>query len=150
MRLLLAFVLLWPGLVWAQSNPQAAPKYVERVGAYEVRFSAVPTADLPAVIARRYDLSRSAAEVLVNIHVRRMDTGEALGQAVKAEISASVRSLIGQQRELALREIDEGETVYYIASHRGADDNDRWIYQLEIRPADGGRAFSARFERQFR
>ena len=143
--LALLALLMLPLLGFANRPAPPAPVYQQTVAGYQVHFNVMRTSDLQPEVARRNNISRSENLLLVNLHVRKDDGG--LGEARRAEVALTARTLIGQRRDISLREIDDGDTVYYIGTLRKTS-GDRLIFDINIKPEDAHRAFDVRFERE--
>jgi hypothetical protein len=81
-----------------------------------VHYNAVPTTSLTADVARQYGITRSANRALVNVSVRRGAPGA--DQAVPATVRVAATNLNGQRSDLRVREVREGEAIYYLAEAR--------------------------------
>ena len=105
-------------------------------GGYTIHHNALTTDGLPVQVATAYGIQRSKNRALLNISVLR-DEPDALGTPVRAQIRAVAQTLYGQIRPIELREIVEGNAIYYIAdfpvAHREALN-----FEFEIMP-EGGR-----------
>jgi hypothetical protein len=88
----------------------AGAEQKRRIGAYDAHYSVVPTLFLKPDIAARHGISRGRDRALLNVSVLdRSDT------PVQAEVSGTVRNLLGQQLNLEFREVLDGGAVYYLA-----------------------------------
>lgn len=92
----------------------AATESSKEFGDYVLHFNALTTDQLSEQIAGEYQIVRSRSRVLLNISVMRNEE-IGLPTAVPAEVTAIARNLTGQLRRLDVREIREGEAIYYIA-----------------------------------
>jgi hypothetical protein len=139
MRGLIATVcLLLASAVSAQSS--------QTVDGHTVYFSAVPTLDLAPEVASGYAITRSVNRALLNIAIRRKaDDGDI---AVKAVISGTVQNDAGQAQALALREIREGDAIYYLGEPRMRP-GDTLRFDLQVTPEGMSRPISVRFSRSF-
>lgn len=92
-----------------------------RSGGYTIHHNALTTDSLPAQVATAYRIQRSKNRALLNVSVIRDQPG-AVGIPVRAEIRAVARTLLGQLRQLEMREVIEDRAIYYLAdfpvSHR--------------------------------
>jgi hypothetical protein len=109
----LMFSSLLCGLLFAL--PVLAQNSV-RSGELVVHYNAVPTTSLTADVARQYGITRSANRALVNVSVRRGAPGA--DQAVPATVRVAATNLNGQRSDLRVREVREGEAIYYLAEAR--------------------------------
>jgi hypothetical protein len=94
----------------------AAPSVAEqmrRIGDFEAHYSLLPTTFLKPDIAARYGITRGRDQALLNVSILGAD-----GVPVPAQLSGSVRDLLGQQRTLEFQEVQEGQAVYYLTTMR--------------------------------
>ena len=122
------------------------------VGEYTVHFSAFNTDTLQPSMAKAYNITRSKNRGMFTISVMKDNPGvhgvSPMGKPVRAKIKASASNLTGQLRDFKIREIDEGEAVYYISVfHVTADET--LDFDILIAPEDGGKPFSVQFRQQF-
>lgn len=118
--LLFLFALLSPSPAAAQSV---------RAGDITVHYSAMPTIALKADVARQYGITRSGHRALVNIAVRKGAPGADV--AVRAQVAVRVANGSGQWQALFLREVNEGEAIYYLGEARMGD-NETLNFQVEV------------------
>lgn len=107
----------------------------EEFGKYVVHYSALPSTAIPAPVARNYGITRSRYRGLLNVSVLKKQPGAA-PQAVEAEVSVRAKNRHGQATPLELREVREGEAVYYIAGFAVAD-GETLKFEVSIETADG-------------
>jgi hypothetical protein len=127
------------------SLPLLAQSSLEQDG-YTIYFSAIPSLELTPEVARGYAITRSANRALLNIAVRR--PGLAGDAAVTARISGLARNDAGQGQPLALREVREGEAIYYLAEPRMRP-GDSLRFELQILPEGREQPIALRFSRTF-
>lgn len=127
------------------SLPALAENLVRR-GDLVVHYNAVPSASLAPDIARQYGITRSANRALVNIAVRRGKPGADV--AVRATVSVAATNLNGQRSNPRVREVREGEAIYYLAeaSHAGTDTLD---FEVEVRIEGQAEPIALRFRQEF-
>ena len=100
-------------LLTALPRPAAAQHLF---GDYVIHHGTMLTANLDPEVARQYDIRRSDHRGLLTVAVRKSaDNGT---KAVRAEVRAVAINLSAQRRELAMREVDEGDAIYYLADFR--------------------------------
>jgi len=85
-------------------------------GDYVIHHGTMLTSKLDPEVARQYDIQRSDHRGLVTVAVRKNIKGG--DKAVRAEVRATGINLSAQRRELAMREVDEGDAIYYLADFR--------------------------------
>ena len=107
-----------------------------------VHYNAVPSVTLAPQVARQYAITRSANRALVNIAVLKQDV------AVAAKVSGSATNLTGQRQELAVREVREGDALYYLAEPRIAD-RETLDFDLLVTPAGSNDAIVVKFRQEF-
>jgi hypothetical protein len=117
-------------------------------GDYILLFSAIPTNTLTPDIASTYGITRSANRVLLNISMLKKTEG-APDMPVAGTVRASAVNLNGQAKNLNLREIREGEAIYYVGDV-AISGEEGLVFSIEAQPVDAsGAPLSVRFQRQF-
>lgn len=125
----------------------AATESSKQFGDYELHFNALTTDQLSANIASEYDIVRSKNRVLLNISVTRsQEIG--LPTAVAGTVTALARNLTGQLRRLDVREIREGDAIYYIAETPIVN-AETLIFTVEATPESEPAPLSVSFRKQF-
>ncbi|MET0092885.1 MAG: DUF4426 domain-containing protein [Sedimenticola sp.] len=118
-----------------------------RAYGYAVHHNALPVTVLSPEIAKQYGLVRSKYRGMINISVIKEEAGTT-GTPVTARIKASSLNLIGQMNELRLREIREGDAVYYISDFP-ITDQETITFRLEVTPEGLDRMIKAELKQQF-
>jgi len=136
---LLGFFLLLPLGAHAENST--------RTNGYTIHHNAVTTDVLPPGTASLYQIQRSKRRALVNISVMKDQAGAA-GMPVTADVTLKARNLIGQTRDILLREIREGSAIYYIADFP-VGDRERLDFSLEVLPEGETRVLQAGFRQEF-
>ena len=85
-------------------------------GEYEIHHGTMRTSNLTPDVARQYDIRRSDHRGLVTVAVRR--TNDSGGEPVRAKVNATAVNLSAQRRDLNMREVDEGQAIYYVDDFR--------------------------------
>ncbi|QKT04238.1 DUF4426 domain-containing protein [Ectothiorhodospiraceae bacterium 2226] len=136
----LAFV----GLVLAPLQAAAAADRKQVFGNYVVHYNALLTDMLQPEVAQANNITRSRNRGMINIAVLR-NGDNPMGTAVPARVSGQAVNLSGQLRTLRMREVREGDAVYYIAVFPVAGE-ETLDFSLEITP-EGANAqpFNVRF-----
>ncbi len=107
--LLLALTCLAPPGLLAENSKD--------FGEYVVHFNALATDMLPSRVARDYRIVRSRNRGMLNITVLKK-VPDSLARPVPARVEAHARNLVGQGRDIKLREIREGSAIYYLGEFR--------------------------------
>lgn len=145
---LMALVLLalLPASRLGAQGAMDSPNLVES-GDYVVHFNALPTTRIPPESARNYRITRSPNRALLNISVQRK--GEAGSTpAVTAAVEASATNLTGQRRELAVREVRDGDAIYYLAE-TGVSNRETLTFDATVLPEGSTVPIVLRFQQQF-
>lgn len=118
-----------------------------RAGGFTVHHNAVPAAMLTPEIATQYKIVRSKYRGLLTVSVIR-EIPDTTGKAVTARIEAESTSLIGRTEQLELREVVEGDAIYYLATFP-ITDGDQLRFRLRVTPAGAERPITAEFSQKF-
>lgn len=116
-------------------------------GNYVLHFNAIRTDTLTPEIAKLYNIARSANRALLNISMVKKVEGTP-GVPVAGRVTAQAVNLNGQFKDLTLREIREGDAIYYIGDVPVAND-ETLVFTISATPADESSLFSVRFQREF-
>ncbi len=140
MRNLWLFLLLL-AIAPARANQQVA------AGDLVMLYSVVPTLDLAPEVARQYGLTRSSGRALLNIALRRT-LADGSDTAVAGTVRAAATNEAGQRQELRLREVREGDAIYYLAEVR-VSDGDTLRYELEASVDGSPQPVAVRFSQPY-
>jgi hypothetical protein len=116
-------------------------------GDYVVHFNALSTDQLTPEVAKAYDIVRSRNRAMLNVSIIRKVEGTP-GQSVPGTVTAVVANDTGQLKDTNLREIREGEAVYYIADF-DVSNAETLVFTVHVTPANETRRSSLRFTRTF-
>ena len=125
----------------------ASAQNTQDVGAYSVRYSALPTDRLLPAMANAYGIVRSPERALVNVAVQRIAAGDA-SSPIRATVSGTAVSLGGERVALKFREIVEEGTASYIAETPIAAP-DTLRFDISITPESAGEPFVVKFNQDF-
>ena len=126
--------------------PEAEPAGATSVdiGAHIVHFSAQSTDQLPPEVARAYDFVRSKNRAMLTVSVLE----EGTNKPTKAEVTVKTVNLTGQLKNVTMRTIEEGDSIYYIGETPVAN-RETLIFDISITPEGVDKAADVRFKRQF-
>jgi hypothetical protein len=150
-RIFIALSLL--GLVTACGGPgesadvpvaQAAGATNVDIGDHVVHFSAQSTDQLPPEVARAYNIVRSKNRAMLNVSVLQKSDMS----AVVANVSVKTVNLTGQLKSVTMRQIDEGDAIYYIGEVAIAN-RETLVFDISVRPEGSDQNSDVRFKRQF-
>lgn len=124
---------------WAENSTQ--------VDGFTIHHNALTTDTLSPTVASNYHIQRSKGRGMVNISVLK-NRANAPGTPVAGKVSLSSLNLIGQKRDIPLREIREGQAIYYIADfpvgHR-----ERLVFNVKVTPEGSNYPLAASFQQEF-
>jgi hypothetical protein len=139
MTFLSALLLLVPLFVHAENST--------KIPGFTIHHNVITTDFLAPNIASAYRIVRSKNRGMINISIIQDEAGTT-GKPVMANISARVVNLLGQSRHIPLREIREGEAIYYIGDFI-IPGNEQLIFVLDVMPQGAKRPYTAKLEHQF-
>ena len=119
-----------------------------KIPGYLIHHNVITTDFLAPNIASAYRIIRSKNRGMLNVSVIENVPGTT-GKPVMATITARVINLLGQSRFIPLREIREGEAIYYIGDFIVQNPNETLVFVLDVKPAGAGQSFTAKLEHQF-
>ncbi|MCW8890162.1 MAG: DUF4426 domain-containing protein [Sedimenticola sp.] len=114
---------------------------------FTIHHNAIPTAILTPAIASNYQITRSKYRGLLNVSVIR-DVAGTTGQAVSAKVTAYAINLIGRRHAISLKEIREGQAIYYIGDFPIVD-GETLTFMLEVTPEGSNRTGKASLKQAF-
>lgn len=116
-------------------------------GGYVLHFNAIRTDSLTPEIATNYGIVRSANRALLNISMVKKAEGSP-GLPVPGKVTAQAVNLNGQFKDLTLREIREGEAIYYVGDVAVTND-ETLVFTVDAMPENTSTPLSVKFQRQF-
>jgi len=117
-----------------------------RAGDVTVHFSALPTTTLSPEVARQNGITRSANRALVNIAVRQGEPGA--DRAMAAKVTVSATNLTGQRVDLRMREVREGDAIYYLGEAR-VSGHETLSFELSVTPEGAATPIRTVFRQEF-
>ncbi len=120
---------------------------VTSIPGHSIHHNVITTDSLTPEIARTYNIERSKSRGMLNVSVIK-ETPGTTGEAVPAEIKASIVNLTGQVNDLNLREIREGKAIYYIGEF-GVTDQETLKFNLRVKPQGAPQSYKAQISHQF-
>ena len=115
-------------------------------GNFEVHYNAVRTDELTAGVARAYGIERSANRVLLNVSLL-AKAPDGRTTPVDGNVKATAYNLNGQLKDLQMRRVQEGSSIYFIGEV-GISGNEILVFDIDASPSDGG-SYSIKFQREF-
>ncbi len=121
--------------------------YYKDFGSYTLHYNAVSTDQISPEIAMAYGITRSPNRAMINVSILRKNEGAA-GTPVRGAVVAEVVNLTGQLKSLDMRQITEGEAVYYIGELNVAN-AETLLVTISATPEGEKRALNVRYKKQF-
>jgi len=116
-------------------------------GDYVIHYNALATDMLPPAVARDYHITRSQNRGMLNITILKKVLGSP-GQPVHARVEATAKNLAGQDRNIKMREIREGNAIYYIGEF-GVANEETLKFSVRARPQGERDFFAVEFSQDF-
>ncbi|TCV88187.1 DUF4426 domain-containing protein [Sulfurirhabdus autotrophica] len=136
---LLALAFIASGSAFAERS--------QTFGDIEVHYNAISTDDLTPDVAKSYKLDRSKNRGLLTIAVLKKNK-LGVGQPIKAEITASATNMSAQLSSLTLREVQEGNAIYYLGDFR-VSPPDTMTFAIKVIPQGESKAHDVDFKQQY-
>lgn len=126
--------------------PEAQPAEATSadIGDHVVHFSAQSTDALPTEIADAYDIVRSKNRAMVMVSV----IAKADSNPTLASVAVKAVNLTGQLKNITMRQVDDGDAVYYIGEVAIAN-RETLVFDMTVTPEGASAASEIRFKRQF-
>jgi hypothetical protein len=140
-------ISLIAGIALSSASGVSLAENTTQIPGYTIHHNALTTDSLPPQVAKTYNIQRSKNRGMLNVSVIK-DEANTTGQPVKATVKASATNLTGQSRAINLREIREGEAIYYIGDFRVAN-QETLNFVLEVTPDGAKKAYKAKLSQQF-
>ncbi|GGF74130.1 DUF4426 domain-containing protein [Alteromonas lipolytica] len=122
LRGILLSMLLLPLAFMAQAEQK------EQLGQWDVHYIVVNSTFFSPEIARQYGIVRSKYNALVNISVLESATQ----QAQTVGMQGTATNLLGTEKKLAFKKVQEGDAIYYLAVFDFRHD-ETYRFNIEIR-----------------
>jgi len=116
-------------------------------GDIQVHYNAVRTDELSAEVARAYGIERSANRVLLNVSLLRKGS-DGRTTPVDGTVTASAYNLNGQLKDLEMRRITEGSSIYFIGEV-GISGTEILVFDISASTSDQPGRYDVQFQREF-
>lgn len=116
------------------------------VGDYTVHYNLLNSSFIEPKIATQYGIKRSKNIGLLNISVIKKSDKPA-GTPVIGNVFGHGASLAGQVKELAFKEVKEGDAIYYLATFP-INNGERLSFDLKVQPLKQGKLIPIKFKKQ--
>jgi len=144
MKPLLSVLTLIAALSSFAANAQQAQQFED----YTIHYNALSSSLIPPEVAKANGIRRSDSRALITVSVLK-NLEDQPPMAVKATLTTSGRNLIGQTREVEMREVNEGtEAIYYIGE-MSVSNMETFDFTLMVTPEGQSKPFKVKFRQQF-
>ncbi len=140
------YVFLLVAMLFSTHTIAETGEQSKKFGDYTVYYNAFNSSILSPKVARQYGISRSGNNGVVNIAVHK-GKGETKA-AIDAYISGNVKNLLSQKTKLLFKKIDEGDSIYYIATFTFSN-QDNLTFEINMTPTDEKRQYNFKFSNHF-
>lgn len=141
------YLIPWFLMLTVVFSPGALAENSQDFGDYVIHYNALATDMLPPAVARDYHITRSQNRGMLNITLLKKVLGSP-GQPVHARVEASARNLAGQDRSIKMREIREGNAIYYIGEF-GVANEETLKFSVRARPQGERDFYEVEFSQDF-
>lgn len=133
----------------AQAGPSVEAEHVtsKEFGDYVLHFNSMSTDQLQPNIAREYGIVRSKNRALLTVSIIKSEENSP-GKSVPGTVTSTANNLTGQVKNLTLKEIREGDAVYYIGDVAVAN-AEVLVFNVEATPANETDPMQVRFSRRY-
>jgi len=140
-------ISLFSGLLLLLTSPFVIAENSTKFPGYTIHHNALTTDALTPEIASAYHIRRSINRALLNVSVLK-DSEDGKGTPVHAIVRATARYLTGHRRPVHMREIREGDAIYYIGDFPVAH-NENLTFIIEVIPRGEHRPFVTQISQEF-
>jgi hypothetical protein len=132
------------------TSPPAQPseESFKQFGNYEVHYNAIRADRIPAEVARAHAIERSKNRVMLNVTMLRKDADHTPRKPVKGTVSVDAYNLNGQLKSMDVRQVTEGEAIYYIGTV-SIGDSEILVFDIKATPENETAPFEVKFKREF-
>ena len=116
-------------------------------GNYQVHYNAIRTDQLTTSVARAYGIERSTNRVLLNVSLLHK-AADGRTMPVDGVVTATAYNLNGQLKDMALRRITEGSSIYFIGE-TGISGNEILVFNIQAAPLGQSEQYQVQFKREF-
>ncbi len=114
-------------------------------GDYIVHYNAFTTDVLHAETAKQYNIRRGKNRGMINISIQKKNKNHT---AVTADVSGTASNLTGQLKSLDIKEIKEGDAIYYVSDFSVAN-RETLDFSVDIKVSGKDKPLKVSFRQQF-
>ena len=116
-------------------------------GDYEVHYIGLTSSELDKEVARLYGIPRSRTLGYLSISVLKKGISE-MPVAWNAELNGTLSNLVGQQKTLEFKRIQETNALYFYTTFETLDDN-MYRFNIKVKPEGQAREYDLKFSQRF-
>ncbi|MFK8014156.1 MAG: DUF4426 domain-containing protein [Gammaproteobacteria bacterium] len=124
-----------------------APKTSQEFADHIVHFNAITSDQVSPENAAKYGISRSRSNALLNVVILAKQDGGGT-KPMSGEVAVKTSNLTGQLKNVTLREITEGDAIYYIGVVPVAN-NETLNFEITATPAGSTGPLLVKYQQQF-
>ena len=98
-------------------------------------------------MARNYGITRSQNRALLNVSIIRKEEGT-LGTPVRGTVVAEAQNIVGQHKNIRMREVADETAIYYIGE-TSISNGETLVFSVEVTTESDAEPLSLRFRQQF-
>lgn len=110
-------MIRWLALISLLFAPLVQADQSQKFGNVEVHYNAMLSTDLSPDVAKAYKIDRSPTRGIVTVSVLRKNA-VGVGQPISARLTAYMVNMNNQLGDIDMREIKEGNAIYYLGEFR--------------------------------
>jgi hypothetical protein len=107
----------WFALISMLVAPAVQAEQAQKFGNLEVHYNAMLSTELLPDVAKAYKIDRSPTRGILTVSVLRKNA-MGVAQPVSAKLTAFMVNLSNQLGDISMREIKEGNAIYYLGEFR--------------------------------
>ncbi len=156
--------VLWPAALFlllsacGEQQPETLPVDDGRIiladgentrdfGEFKVHITALTTDILPADVAKGFGIRRSGNRAMLNVVIRRkLDGG--ITEAAAGTVTAQVKNLTGQLKNISIRKLEEQDAIYYIGEV-AVTDGETLFFDVDVSPEGRTDVYKLQYKGQF-
>jgi len=116
-------------------------------GSHVVHVNALTTNQLTSEVATAYKIRRSDKSAMLNV-VLLEKSDAAANTPAEGDVTVSASNLSGQLKSVEMREVRDGENIYYIGEARIAN-QETLIFEIDVKPAGANAPLLLTYSRKF-
>ena len=121
-------------------------EHAKTFGDYTIHVNALTTDQLPADVARAYNIQRSKSQAMLNVVIMKKTDGK--DTPMTGTVLALTRNLASQVKDMKIQEIKEQNAIYYIGT-AAVSNAEILVFDIDATPTNESTTFLLRYQQQF-